>query len=106
VKKSILSRNFNIMETNFFKIVLPVIAIIISIGSSITIQANTKKDPKTVIPGYYNTNPSIPNPCNLSIQCSNNVGPLCTTISDGQIYQAFGKEFSTDTTCSIILYRL
>ena len=94
------------MKSHFFKIVMPVAAILLAIGGSFASKANTVKSPQIIVPGYYNTNPAIPNPCNVSVQCSNITGPVCTVTVGGQSYQAFGKVLETDTVCEIVRFRM
>jgi len=94
------------MKTIFFKIGMPVAAIVLAIGGSIVSNAQTEKSPQIIVPGYYNTNPAIPNPCNVSVQCNSVSGPVCTVVVAGITYQAFGKEFTTDTVCPIVLSKL
>jgi len=94
------------MKTNFFKIVIPAVSIIMAIAGSFASHANVKKAPQILVTGYYNTNPSLPGPCLTPIQCSNILGPVCTVVTGGQTFQAWGKEFPDDNICNIVLYRL
>lgn len=79
--------------------------ILLAIVGSVASKANTVKSPQVTVPGYYNPNPAIPNPCNLVIQCNNIAGPICTITVGGQSYQAFGKVSPNDTVCEVTLYR-
>jgi len=94
------------MKTILKKIIMPLLAVILAIGFSFVSHAQEEKIPQLNVPGYYNTNPSIPYPCNIVIICSTTVGPVCIVIISGQAYQAFGKISPTDADCVIILFRL
>lgn len=54
--------------------------------------------PKT---GWIDT----PSPCKIKVNCSDQLGPVCTMFYQGEERQAYGKVNPLDLTCSKILYR-
>jgi len=94
------------MKTRSLKMLKSTIAILIAIGLSFSSNAQSAKLTYIIVPGYFNTNPSAPSPCNTFIQCSNIFGPICSVTIFGITYQVFGKEFEDDNICPIVLYRL
>lgn len=79
---------------------MPLAAIIFAICSSFVLHASEEKT-DLLVPGYI----PAPYPCNISISCSDIVGPICTVVIGGTAFQAFGKEFPADNVCSVVVYR-
>jgi len=90
------------MKTNYFKILMPFIAIMIAIAGSFATQAAEKKisGPET---GYYGTN--WWSPCARTAQCVSPGAIMCTAIYGGQTYNCYGKLDPNDTSCTLVLYR-
>ena len=90
------------MKSIFFKIVMPVAAIILAIGSSISTHASQKRAHQ-FITGYIN--PVGSNLCSITASCTDVGGVLCTATYQSVVYQAFGKEAPSDSTCPVLLFR-
>lgn len=84
------------MKTNYFKIVMPVIAVIFAIGGSFATFASEKSTQTSVI-GYVSYFTS----CDIAVACGT-LGPVCTATVGGNVYQAFGKFSINDTACPIL----
>lgn len=87
------------MKTNFIKITIPIIAILIATIIAITLQSSIKKN--TVLQGYLVGEI----PCSLGITCSDVTGQVCTIKINDTLRQAFGKASPFPTDCTKVLYK-
>lgn len=91
------------MKANIFKIVMPVAAILLAIGGSLSTHASEKKN-LALTNGYIT--PIGQAMCSVITPCQN-VGSIpCTVIYEGNSYSPKGKFNPSDTSCIRILYRL
>ena len=90
------------MKINYFKIIIPIVVTLLTIGGSLLSHAS-EKEVTTYITGYVSTfgHP----PCYINVNCTTFGSSYCTATVGGLTYQAFGKLSPWDTVCSIILYR-
>jgi len=87
------------MKVGILNIIIPIIAVFVATIIAITLQS-TEKD--TLPMGYIEG--SLP-PCSVSIQCSDNIGKLCTIKINDTLRQAFGKNSPFPTDCIKVLYK-
>jgi len=89
------------MKTVFFKIAMPVIAVLMAVGGSLAGRAS-EKSVLTVTNGYIiNSFPYCINP----IACSDTGLQFCSAFIGGQVYRLYGKFFAGDTDCIKVVYR-
>lgn len=89
------------MRTKFLKFGLPLAVFALAIIGAF---ASQKVDNKVLAPetGWIN----YPTPCNVSVSCRTEIGPVCTMFHLGQERQAYGKVNPNDLTCSKVLYKI
>lgn len=87
------------MKTKKVKIMMPAFAIMFAIVSAFATNVNGKEKSSAIVPGYLDA----PEPCEVSIDCSD-TGTIICTAPNGQ--QVFGKENPNGTTCSLEVYQL
>ena len=90
------------MKTNYFKIIMPIMAILFAIMGSFSSKASENKS-DAYVTGYIS--PQWQYMCSLSVGCSSTGFQVCTATYGGISYQAFGKSSPWDTVCSIFLYK-
>lgn len=90
------------MKTKIFKMLMPVLAIILAIGGSFATHAAEKKADQTII-GYATSINGTP--CSIIIICGQIPNTICVIIIIGIPTQAWGKFNPNDTACPIILRR-
>jgi len=91
------------MKTNFFRIVIPAVAILLALGGSFVSHASEKKTNANVSAWII---PIGATQCMSFSTCSNIVSPvLCTVTYQSNTYQAFNKEAPSDTTCNVLLFK-
>ena len=88
------------MNFRFLKFMIPVIAIVLATLIAVAIQCTGKSDAPVI--GYIEG--STP-PCSMGIQCSENVGEICTIMIADTLRQAFGKNSPFPTDCTKVLYK-
>jgi len=88
------------MKTVFFKIAMPVIAVLMAVGGSLAGRAS-EKSVLTATNGYIPNS----NPCINPILCSDVGGPFCSVTVGSQTYRLYGKLFPADTQCLKVVYR-
>jgi len=91
------------MKTNYFKIVMPTVAILLAIGSSLATHAS-EKSTLVIKTGYIS--PIGGWPCSISTLCSSTGTSICTATYQAIKYQAYGKASQGDTVCEIFLFKL
>ena len=88
------------MKTSFFKIAMPVVAVLMAVGGSLAGRAS-EKSVLTLTNGYIPNS----NPCINPIACSDTGSQFCTVIVGAQNYRLYGKIFPADTQCLKVVYR-
>ena len=88
------------MKIHYLKALMPLIAIMFAIGSSVVTKAS-EKSVLAITNGY------VPNsvPCVNPTQCCNIGATVCSVYFGGQSYQLFGKFTPVDQTCMKTVFR-
>ncbi|MFV5692919.1 DUF6520 family protein [Flavobacterium sp. LT1R49] len=90
------------MKTEILKMILPMAVIAVAVTGAFSSNAMNKNSKAFAIKqGYTHTSPS--SACNISNQCSDAIGDICTVGLEEQ--QLFGKTNPNAATCNVILYK-
>lgn len=88
------------MKTKFFKLVLPAFVFMLAIVSAFAFKGIEESALLAPEAGWIN----LPGqPCHLEVECSNDPGPICTTVYNGMEFQAFGKTSEVPLICNKVL---
>jgi len=90
------------MKTNYFKMIMPIMAILFAIAGSFSSKASENKT-DTYVTGYIS--PQWQQMCSISVGCANSGFQACTATYGGITYQAYGKSSPWDTVCFIFRYQ-
>ena len=91
------------MILNLKKALVPFAVVVLGVVSAFAgSTANQNEDNR--VDGYVTINQS--EPCDVKVECSNVLGPICTYTMMGISHDVFGKWDETDVICLKPVYKL
>lgn len=91
------------MILNLKKALVPFAVVVLGVVSAFAgSTANQNEDNR--VDGYVTINQS--EPCDVKVECSKALGPICTYTMMGITHQAFGKWTQNDVICLRAVYKL